>query len=1291
MSSNYADVVRKIKKENNIDIDDLLEEYNAYDSYGMCMGRPEEIDRFLEYLVSQIGIEKTKLFAEQAHAINLRFMINYEGKGGIDTKYSAIDELNASFKKAGINFDTGEVEDEELFKKFIFKFWDMTNIDLQLVMDFKDYINDWVPVVIEPDKKENIISKAAPYLLYKTLQAPIPSFYDIVDLIDNYGIRDIYIPKEFTMGIMEDLLPGTSLGAVCRSINVDEDNPSYKSIDGVLYSKDGSELLFYPSLKKGKSFTIPDFVTKINKEAINGIYKTDIGLESILVDKNNNSFQSIDGVVYSKDGKTLVAYPCAKKDDEFILPEIVDKTLNGELYGAQALKKIVIKKTRTNDINKLVHDLCGLPSIFNIEILPPSKEDAIEFGFMDESDSPEIQENQYTRVKKILKAASFFLPDNNYNYYMAFLYVQTMFDLFGEEETRNMLRFPQSFKHDEFDSLDEEWKSKIGKYYEPKYQLNGYLPVTTDILKYLYGATGKKEGKKLFERINERLDSDGEIDKTFDERVIDSAKELNIGIDPVRFKNTYKDIIQREYRRNEVTIRETIVNKLSNNQYVINGHLGVIAGLLEKTIRQNYFQEGNIDSAREILRDELLQINNDGEFSYQGILGLQEIIESVLSELYSENTKLIQNNIGSKIQEVKQIMRNGWISRILCATDKINLDSMTQEELDGVVKKLGQELKTVLDFNTHYELKPDADIYNIYTDLGRMSESPIITMEKAEAMFSSLQRPYSENFKKWFLENKKAIISNPEIFDVIPGIHNSFDRAIVNDPLSRTMLENGLLDANYVFNKFQQVIGLRNGNFHDRLSYWASRVNFYMDDDNYDELEKIFEITKQRERSYIPSAEKTEKVGNVKYRGRILRADDPLNILLGNATNCCQKLGDVGENTMRHAAMENTGRTFVVEEISEDGTAKIVAQSWVWRNNGVLCFDNIEIPRSEQRELKIGNSDESVEKQKAIFSVYQNVAKTLLEKDKKKFDKLLRQGKITQEQYDSFVLKLITVGTGYNDLGILTELNLEEVEPEDEEGPMSHLPFFHYNINKNDGNPWIDSGLTYGNDGKQLVLAGSIDERKKQDKSKDIAEIPLELMYKNPREVFKCKGIEVNAVIDDIKAIENKTYRNAQKLLQNANDYIDIAYSNLIDPQRLQVHVSANHDWYMIFEERDDCFYIADIAATAGKNSESKETEDGFYQSLEAMESLYDVMQQAAQSRKKVYLNATEDTSYTSILSLAKAGILSIDSDEIRPWGNGSKINMHDMWLTVDLEKVTKELERVRKHLEKRKTTDFER
>ena len=50
-------------------------------------------------------------------------------------------------------------------------------------------------------------------------------------------------------------------------INVDESNPNYKSIDGVLYTKDGATLLLYPPGKKNTSFTIPNSVTSIGEQA----------------------------------------------------------------------------------------------------------------------------------------------------------------------------------------------------------------------------------------------------------------------------------------------------------------------------------------------------------------------------------------------------------------------------------------------------------------------------------------------------------------------------------------------------------------------------------------------------------------------------------------------------------------------------------------------------------------------------------------------------------------------------------------------------------------------------------------------------------------------------------------------------------------------------------------------------------------------------------------------------------------------------------------------------------------
>lgn len=51
---------------------------------------------------------------------------------------------------------------------------------------------------------------------------------------------------------------------------VDENDSNYKTIDGVLYSKSGTSLIRYPAGKTDKTFTIPDSVTHINPYAFEG-------------------------------------------------------------------------------------------------------------------------------------------------------------------------------------------------------------------------------------------------------------------------------------------------------------------------------------------------------------------------------------------------------------------------------------------------------------------------------------------------------------------------------------------------------------------------------------------------------------------------------------------------------------------------------------------------------------------------------------------------------------------------------------------------------------------------------------------------------------------------------------------------------------------------------------------------------------------------------------------------------------------------------------------------------------
>ena len=272
---------------------------------------------------------------------------------------------------------------------------------------------------------------------------------------------------------------GLSAFSICKNlsdITVDEKNPVYKSVDGILYSKDGKTLVRYPMNKSLVEFVIPEGVTEIGNESFfssdrlqsvvisKGVKKisssafssskhlssvtflsgeveidilafsntgltsielpegitqinsymfsrceklTDVKLPESLttistaafsgcksltdivipravqkiendafsntaltdifipenatevsfgafclcetlcninIDEKNSVYKSVDGIVYSKDGKTLVFYPNGKPEEEFVIPEGVTKVGNTSFYYAKNLKSVVISE-----------------------------------------------------------------------------------------------------------------------------------------------------------------------------------------------------------------------------------------------------------------------------------------------------------------------------------------------------------------------------------------------------------------------------------------------------------------------------------------------------------------------------------------------------------------------------------------------------------------------------------------------------------------------------------------------------------------------------------------------------------------------------------------------------------------------------------------------------------------------------------------------------------------------------------------------------------------------------------
>ena len=71
-------------------------------------------------------------------------------------------------------------------------------------------------------------------------------------------------------------------------------------------------------------------------------------LESIVVDPENPYFKSVDNVLYSKDGKTLVKYAPGKSDTSFVVPDGVTTIDYYAISGCQNLTSITLPESVTN-------------------------------------------------------------------------------------------------------------------------------------------------------------------------------------------------------------------------------------------------------------------------------------------------------------------------------------------------------------------------------------------------------------------------------------------------------------------------------------------------------------------------------------------------------------------------------------------------------------------------------------------------------------------------------------------------------------------------------------------------------------------------------------------------------------------------------------------------------------------------------------------------------------------------------------------------------------------------------
>ncbi len=156
----------------------------------------------------------------------------------------------------------------------------------------------------------------------------------------SYEMKSVFIPA-FVESIGESEYYSPNPFGYClnlEEIRVDEENTSFQVADGVLYSKDGKKLIAYPAAKAGQSYTVPQEVEMIFPNAFTGCKN----LETILVEEGNPFYESVEGALVDKRAGELIAYPAGNKRIRYTVPENVTTVAEGVFYGS-CLEDIVCR------------------------------------------------------------------------------------------------------------------------------------------------------------------------------------------------------------------------------------------------------------------------------------------------------------------------------------------------------------------------------------------------------------------------------------------------------------------------------------------------------------------------------------------------------------------------------------------------------------------------------------------------------------------------------------------------------------------------------------------------------------------------------------------------------------------------------------------------------------------------------------------------------------------------------------------------------------------------------------
>ena len=178
-------------------------------------------------------------------------------------------------------------------------------------------------------------------------------------------MTEICIPKNITV-FSEYLYDMKKL----KSISVDISNQNFTSREGVLFNKDCTQLIRYPSAKADEVYTIPDSVVELKNYAFqDAVFLKTINLPNQIVDLGRSTFKGCENLTEISIPQKISAiydsvFENCRSLEEINIPEGVTSVDSNAFSGCEFLSKVTIPKTLVKIGNNAFNGCTNLHDIY---------------------------------------------------------------------------------------------------------------------------------------------------------------------------------------------------------------------------------------------------------------------------------------------------------------------------------------------------------------------------------------------------------------------------------------------------------------------------------------------------------------------------------------------------------------------------------------------------------------------------------------------------------------------------------------------------------------------------------------------------------------------------------------------------------------------------------------------------------------------------------------------------------------------------------------------------------------